>query len=49
MLAKDAAVIDLLGSLLRLEQPRTVRDEQYLPILHYSTVNPLYYLKSKYG
>jgi len=25
MLAKDAAVIDLLGSLLGLEQPRTIK------------------------
>ena len=32
-----------------IEQPRTITDEPYLPILNYSTVNPLYYLKSKYG
>lgn len=49
MPAKVAAVIDLLGSLLGLDRPRTIKDEPHLPILNYSTVNPLHYLKNKCG
>ena len=46
MLAKDAAVTDLMESLLG---PKIIKDESYLSILNYSTVNSLHYLTSKCG
>lgn len=39
----------MLGSLLGLELPKTIKNEPYLPTLNHATVNSLHDLKSKCG